>query len=101
MEQPVQTIKQDFLIQLQSILRQAILRHGRTDHNLAVRKGNDIRLGWVAEKIAVDPSHGCSVDQDKLDLCEFRRERTRQERQRRVKPLQKQTGPHYCFALLV
>ena len=101
MEQPMQAIKEDFLLKLVPEFGGTVPRHGRADENLAVRKSDDIGLGRIAQEIAVDPRHGCAIDQDELEGIESFRQRPSKQRDRRLKPLQKWTNPNGCFVLLV
>ena len=97
----MQAIEQDFLLHLEPIFSRAILRHGGTNQNLPIGKRDHIGLGWISKKIAVDAGHGGAIDEREVNGDEPGRERPGQQRQRRLKPLQKWTNSDWHFALLV
>ena len=97
----VKGVEERFLLDVEAICGSLVAGDGRTDQDFAVRKGDDVGLGGIAEKIGMDLRHGLAINENEFDGIELRRQRAREERNRRLKPPQKRTYPYGYFALSV
>jgi hypothetical protein len=101
MQQAVQRVEQNLVLHIKAVRHRMILRDGRADQNFAVGKGDDIRLGRIAEKIAMDADHGGAIDEHEFNRGQIDRQRPWKKRERRIKPPPKPTDLYRNFALLV
>ncbi len=98
MKQPMQAGEQHFLLYFNAVFGRTIPGHGWADKNFSIGKRDDVGLGRIAHEVAMNSRHRRPINEDELDFGELRRKRTRQKRQRRLKPPQKRADTNWHFA---
>ena len=101
MQQAVKSIEQNLVLQGEAMHGSLISRHGGTDEDFAVGKGNHIGLASIIEKIAMDFRHRGAINQNDFDYVEVCRQGAGQKRKCRLKLPQKRPDPYWNFVLLV